>query len=109
MSNLFKKLQSEIAAYKQVEGITIADVLTLAPELRHTLNAITRQGGMGLAEIVPELGMSANETKILLDMLVEKGYLTTIEKDGSLLYKTSLARKRKSSRPDYVRLPFETL
>jgi DNA-binding MarR family transcriptional regulator len=108
MSSTFEKLQTEIAAYKHVEGITIADVLPLSPALRHVINTITRQGGMGLAEITPELGTSASETKILLDMLVEKGYLTTLEKDGTLVYKTSLTRKRKSSRTDYVRLPFET-
>ncbi len=108
MSSIFEKLQSEIEAYKCVEGITIADVLILSPVLRHAINAITREGGMDLAEIIPKLGTSANEAKILLDMLVEKGYLTTIEKDETVIYQTSLARKRKSSRTDYVRLPFET-
>ncbi len=107
MSSTFRKLQSEIANYKHVEGITIADVLHLSPELRHVINAITRQGGMNLAEIVPELDISARETELLLNMLVEKGYLTTIEEDGTLIYKTSLTRKRKSSRTNYVRLPFE--
>jgi len=94
MGGLFDRLQSEIETRQRVEGITLADLLDVSPELRRIINMVLRQGEMSLAEIVRQLDMRPSEVKGLLDTLVEKGYLRAFEVKGEQRYKTFLARKR---------------
>jgi len=93
MSSLFDRLQSEIEARQCMEGITPADLPDLSPELRRIVNTITRRGEMSPAEIVLELDMRPSEARELLDTLVEKGVLKTVEVKGELRYKTFFARR----------------
>jgi len=94
MASLFDRLQAEIETRQRMEGITLADLLDLSPELRRIINTITRRGEMSLAEIVLELDMMPSEVRGLLDTLVGKGYLRSFEVEGELRYKTFFAQKR---------------
>ena len=99
MDSLFDRLQSEIEARQRMEGITPADLLDLSPELRRVVNTITRRGEMSLAEIMLELDMRPSETRELLDTLVEKGFLRTVEVEGELRYKTFFGRREGREMP----------
>ena len=93
MDSLFDRLQSEIKARQRMEGITPADVLDLSPELRRVVNAITRRGEMGLAEIELELNLEPAALRMLLDTLVEKGFLRSFEVEGEPRYKTFFSQR----------------
>lgn len=99
MAGLFDRLQSEIEARQRVEGITPADLLNISPELRRIINMIMRRREMSLAEIVFELDMRPSEARGLLDTLVDKGYLRTLEVEGEQHYKAFLARRRRRKVP----------
>ncbi len=98
-NSTFEKLHVEITACRAVQGCTMADVLDFSSELRHALNIITRSGPVNAAELAPEMALSEDETETLLNMLVEKGYLSTREVQGAPHYNVTLAHKRKHALP----------
>ena len=71
---IFGRIQNEIESQDKQEGITLADLLDLSPDLRRLMNRITRKGSMtaeGAAELLEESQENARKT---LDALVGKGY-----------------------------------
>jgi len=94
MAFSFDKLRSEIETLQSVEGTTMADLLSISAELRSITNMITRSGGMSLPELVFELDMRPSEAQMLLDALVDKGYLKSIEAKGEPRYNIAMARRR---------------
>ena len=97
--SIFGRIQKEIDSQDKQEGITLADLLDLSPELRRLMNRITREGSMtvkGAAELLEESEENARKT---LDALVGKGYLERIEEDEGWVYRTRFARKRARKLP----------
>jgi DNA-binding MarR family transcriptional regulator len=91
---IFNRIQKEIDARDQQEGITPADLLDLSLSLRRLMNRITRGGEITVeaaAEHLEETPASARQT---LNALVEKGYLERVEREDGWVYRTRFARKR---------------
>jgi DNA-binding MarR family transcriptional regulator len=98
---MFDRLQRELKKRSKVEGITPADVMELPEPLRTAMNKIMRKGSMTLSELAAELKLKTAETRRLGQMLVEKGFLSSIRRkaDGEIVYQTRFVRKRGRSVP----------
>jgi hypothetical protein len=92
---MFDRLQRELEKRSRVEGITPADVMELPEPLRTAMNKIMRKGSMTLSELTAELNLRTAETRRLGEILVEKGFLSSIrrEADGEIVYQTRFTRK----------------
>ncbi len=97
---MFDRLQRELKKRSKVEGITPADAMDLPEPLRTTMNKIMRNGSMTLSELAAELELKTAETRRLGEMLIEKGFLKSTEReaDGEVIYRTRFARARKRGR-----------
>jgi hypothetical protein len=93
---MFDRLQRELKKRSKVEGITPADVMDLPEPLRTAMNKMMRRGSMTLSELAAELKLETAETRRLGQMLVENGFLSSLEReaDGEIIYQTRFARKR---------------
>lgn len=98
---MFDRLQQELRKRSKVEGITPADVMDLPEPLRTAMNKMMRRGSMTLSELTAALKLKAAETRQLGEMLVEKGFLSSTEReaDGEIVYRMRLARRRRRSVP----------
>lgn len=96
---MFDRLQRELKKRPKVEGITPADVMDLPEPLRTAMNKMMRKGSMTLSELTAELNLKTTQTRRLGAMLIEKGFLSSIEQeaDGEIVYQTRFARKRRRS------------
>jgi DNA-binding MarR family transcriptional regulator len=91
---IFNRVQKEIDARDKQEGITPADLLDLSPLLRRLMNRITRQGEITIEGAAEHLGETLDNTRQMLNTLVEKGYLEREEREDGWVYRTRFARKR---------------
>ena len=91
---IFNRVQKEIDARDKQEGITPADLLDLSPLLRRLMNRITRQGEITVEGAAEHLGETLDNTRQMLNTLVEKGYLEREEREDGWVYRTRFARKR---------------
>jgi len=96
---MFDRLQRELKKRPKVEGITPADVMDLPEPLRMTMNKMMRKGSMTLSELAAELNLKTTQTRRLGAMLIEKGFLSSIEQeaDGEIVYQTRFARQCRRS------------
>ena len=92
---MFDRLQRELKKRPKVEGITPADMVDLPEPLRTAMNKMVRKGSMTLSELTAELNLKTTQTRRLGAMLIEKGFLSSIEQeaDGEIVYQTRFARK----------------
>ncbi|MBI1880653.1 MAG: hypothetical protein HYR94_20955 [Chloroflexi bacterium] len=90
---LFDRLQDEIDAHGQQEGLSPIDLLDLPPGLAAIVKKIVRRNGMSLTEIAEELGQTFEEARVVLDGLVEKKLMRKVEVSGEIWYKAHFARK----------------
>jgi hypothetical protein len=92
---MFDRLQRELKKRPKVEGITPADVMELPEPLRTAMNKMVRKGSMTLSELTAELNLKTTQTRRLGAMLIEKGFLSSIEQeaDGEIVYQTRFTRK----------------
>ena len=94
MAGLFNRLQDEINARSSGEGLSPIDLLDMPESLAAAVNQIIRKNGMKLEDIAAELKQSVEETKIMLDELVTKGYVRRVEVgDEEIWYKAQFGRK----------------
>jgi len=101
-AKIFDRLQREIEKRSKVEGLTPAEVMDLPEPLRRAMNKMMRRGSMTLSELSADLGLKTAETRRLGQMLVEKGFLSSVERevDGEIVYQTRFGRKaRKRGMP----------
>ena len=92
--DIFDRIQGEIEAREQQEGVTLADLLDLSPPLRRLMNRITRVGGLTVTAAAEHLEESPANAQQMLDELVEKGYLEREKQEEDWVYQTRFARKR---------------
>ncbi len=93
MSGLFDRLQGEIDARGQQEGLSPIDLLDLPPELATIVKKIVRKNGMSLSDIARDMSQSLAQTQQMLDELVQKGLMRRIEVRDEIWYKAHFARK----------------
>ena len=91
---IFNRIQAEIEAREKQEGITPADLLDLSPPLRRLMSRITRKGELSIEAAAEHLGETVDNTRQMLNALVEKGYLEREEREAGWTYRTRFARKR---------------
>jgi DNA-binding MarR family transcriptional regulator len=91
---IFNRVQKEIDARDKQEGITPADLLDLSPLLRRLMNRITRQGEITVRDAAEHLQETPDNTRQMLNSLVEKGYLERVEREEGWVYRTRFARTR---------------
>jgi DNA-binding MarR family transcriptional regulator len=91
---IFGRIQKEIDSQDKQEGITLADLLDLSPELRRLMNRITREGSITVKGASEALGESEGNARKTLDALVGKGFLERTEEEEGWVYRTRFARKR---------------
>ena len=91
---IFDHIQKEVGAQDEREGITLADLFDLSPELRRLMNRITREGELTIETAADHLGEPPANARETLDGLVEKGYLKREARDEEWVYRTRFARKR---------------
>ncbi|MBN1810493.1 MAG: MarR family transcriptional regulator [Anaerolineae bacterium] len=91
---IFNRIQKEIDARDQQEGISPADLLDLPPALRRLMNRITRGGEITVEAAAEQLEETPANARQMLNSLVEKGYLEREEREEGWVYRTRFARKR---------------
>ncbi len=95
----FEHLKQELKTWANPEGVSTSVILELSNPLRSTLRKVIRQGCMTFTELAGELGLSMDETDEIADLLVECGFLKTVEEnaDGETVY---TLRHSKTTRPE---------
>jgi hypothetical protein len=96
ISEKFAKLQQALAHLEQVKGVTPVEILELPSPLDEIVRGMMRSGGLTLEELASKLELTTEEARQLGDLLIEKGFLKTEERqeNGGVLYKVYFARMR---------------
>ena len=97
----FVSLQQTLAKLDRVEGVTVVDIMKLPSPLDGLLKRMLKEP-LSLSTLSAELQLPAEETRQLMDLLVEKGYVKVDGQDrqGDNVYRIYFARTRKLSLPD---------
>jgi predicted ArsR family transcriptional regulator len=97
----FNELQQMLAKLSKVNGVTMVDVMALPAPLDSVLKKLLKEI-QNLDQIADELQLPIDQTRQLLDSLIEKGFLTAEEQmsGGGRLYKVYFARMRKHNISD---------
>lgn len=93
MSGLFDRLQDEINARGEPEGLSPIDLLDLPVEVAAVVKKIIRRNGMSLDEVAEELQQSPEDTAATLAELVKKKFVRQVEVQGEVWFKAQFARK----------------
>jgi hypothetical protein len=96
----FEALQQELAGLAKVEGVTLVDILELPAPLDAALRKLMKEA-LPLDALADEIQLPVNETRQLMDILVEKGFVKTEDQHGrgGQVYKIYFARMRKHHLP----------
>ena len=96
----FEALRQELARLAKTEGVALVDILRLPAPLDVVLRKLLKES-LTLGQLAAEIQLPLNETRQLLDMLVDKGFLKIEPQtnQGGQVYKVSLARTRKHNLP----------
>ena len=92
----FDDLYHEIDASDSKPGITHVDILLFSPPLDTVFNTLSRKNSLTTAEFAIEFGLTDEEVKQLIDMLIDKGYLAADEagENAEITYRINYARKK---------------
>ena len=91
---IFDRMKGEIEAREEQEGISPADLLDLSDELRSLIARIIRDQELSVKDAAEHMGESVDNTRQMLDTLVEKGYLLREQRKEDWFYSTRFAHKR---------------
>jgi hypothetical protein len=80
---IFDHRQQELDKRSRVEGVTLADVIELPEPWRTAMNRMMRADSMTLNGLSAELNLDAAETCQIAEMLVEKGFLSSMSHDSA--------------------------
>jgi predicted transcriptional regulator len=99
--DLFDRLQDELEAREEEEkSPSVMDTLSLSAPARKVMTTIIRQGGeLSLAQIAAEMKSTPQEVELLLNTLVEKGFLQVEGSGDQKRYKPFMGRKRRRKLP----------
>ena len=96
----FETLRQELAGLARTEGVALVDILQLPAPLGAALRKLLKEVST-LSQLAAEIQLPMNETRQLLNILVDKGYLKIEPQSnqGGQVYKVYLARTRKRNLP----------
>ena len=98
----FDRLQNEIEAREKSPGLSMADILNLQEPLAGLVNWMMRQPQIDLPGVMAFLEQNETQAQALMQQLVDKGFLTEIEKGGAHYYRVRLASKKVGKLSDGV-------
>ena len=78
----FEQLHTAIAALPTVAGIVPVDLLSVPQPLGGAIRGLVRNKAMDTDELAEVIGVTPDEARQLIDLLVEKGYLLTVDGDS---------------------------
>lgn len=88
----FERLWQQLGELRQVNGITPVDILQLPEELHGVVRKMVRQA-VSLQELSAELMLPLDQTHLIADLLVAKGFLRTEDRvEGDFHYRILFAR-----------------
>ncbi len=92
----FARLQQALARLEKVKGVTPVEILELPSPLDEIVREMMRRGRLTLDELAAKLELAPEEARQLAELLIEKGFLQTEERqeNGGVLYKVYFARMR---------------
>jgi predicted ArsR family transcriptional regulator len=97
----FGALQQALAGLaKKADGVTLVDILELPAPLDAALKKLLKEV-LPLDSLANEIQLPVSETRQLMDILAEKGFVKTEEQPsrGGQVYKIYFARMRKRNLP----------
>ena len=83
-------------------GLQMADVLALPDPLWQLINWMMRRGEVSLAEVVAYIGQNEGIARVMLEELVEQGFVREIEVRGEVRYRPQLAPRRGRQLPEEI-------
>lgn len=94
-------LRQELEGWPQREGVTPIDIGDLPEPLREPLQQALRVGTTSLSEMASRLGLDQDQTRHLLALLIDKGFLVAAGEspDGDSLYRINLVRRKERKLP----------
>ena len=75
----FAQLHRSVSALPTVAGIVPVDLLTVPQPLGGAIRGLVRNKSMAPDELAEVIGVTPDEVRQLVDILVEKGYLRVVE------------------------------
>lgn len=81
---------------QETPGLTMADLLVLPDSQRLLINWMMRQADCTVKEIAAQTDQNEEVVRLLLDELIEKGFVEEIPGQDSPCYRVRRASKRKS-------------
>jgi len=97
MRSLFDRLLAESDTWEEQKGLSPTDLLALPPALSILIGKIVRTNGLTLAGFAAELDQTPENAQQIVDQLLEKGYIQSIEIEQEIWYMANL--KGKTRRP----------
>jgi predicted ArsR family transcriptional regulator len=99
----FESLQQTLAQLDRVEGVTVVDIMKLPSPLDVVLKRMLKEA-LSLSTLAAELQLSAEQTRQVMDLLIEKGFVKAEDQSdhGGEVYKIYFARTRKLNLPDLL-------
>ncbi len=97
MPGLFDRLQGEIESREKAAGLSMADILDLPDPLRRVVNWMMKEGEVSFSQVAAFI--AEEETRRILNTLVEKGFVRELAVQPESRFKVRLARKRKKEIP----------
>jgi amino acid permease len=83
-------------------GLHLTDVLTLPNSSRQLINWMMRQGEISLTEAVTQIGQDEEVVRIMLEELVEQGFVRQMEVGGEARYRAQHALRRGRQLPEEI-------
>lgn len=96
----FEALQQELAGLTKMDGVTVVEIMALPEPLAATLRKMMKES-LSLAALTAEIQLPVDETRQIMEILIEKGYVKTEDQSdqGGQVYKVYFARTRKQKLP----------
>ncbi|PYE54788.1 hypothetical protein [Deinococcus yavapaiensis] len=98
---VFDYIVSEIHAWPKGEGVKLGDLVHISDPLRTTLQRVIREGSVTLDVFSSELALDPAQTNAVVDLLLDHGFLKTVEdaEDGEPHYRLWYARAHRRDKP----------
>ena len=97
----FEQLQAELMTLPQVNGVMPVDILSVPQPLGPVIRGLVKDRTVSSSELATALDFTSEQAILLGDMLVEKGYLESVEEPDAEepIYRIRYARVPKHDIP----------